>query len=263
MEPLRDLTLVRAVRAPVRVARADDDPMPTMTLRFAPFNVWYEIDSWWEGRFLERMVPGAFSKTIAERADQVKIMFNHGRDFHIHQKLLGVPARLVEEDDSPVAEVPLFDTSYNRDLLPGLEAAAYGSSFMFHVLQHTWNEEPGVSEHNPEGLPERSVTEVRLLETGPVTWPANPSASAGVRSLTDDWYEHLRTVDPSHVERLTARVTELRTAAAAQPPHGTGQRQAAASEQPHEPAAGHSGGLTPRERRWRRYPYLNRKEGVR
>lgn len=257
MEPLRDLTLVRAVRAPVRVARADDDPMPTLTLRFAPFNVWYRISSWWEGDFLERMAPGAFAKTIAERGDQVKIMFNHGRDYTVGQKLLGVPSRLAEETDSPVADVPLFDTSYNRDLLPGLEAGAYGSSIMFHVLQHTWNEEPGTSDHNPDGLPERTITEVRLLEAGPVTWPANPAATAGVRSMTDDWYEHLRSVEPTHVERLSARVSELRTATA-QPTLVTGQPTAAAPTGTDEPAARHSGGLTPRERRWRRYPYLQK-----
>ncbi|MEV4474664.1 HK97 family phage prohead protease [Nonomuraea sp. NPDC049504] len=262
MEPLRDLTLVRAVRAPVRVARADDAPMPTLTLRFAPFNVWYRISSWWEGDFMERMAPGAFSKTIAERGQDVKIMFNHGRDYTIGQKLLGVPARLAEEADSPVADVPLFDTSFNRDLLPGLEAGAYGSSFMFHVLQHTWNEEPGVSDHNPEGLPERTVTEVRLLETGPVTWPANPAASAGIRSMTDDWYEHLRSVDPTHVERLSARVADLRTAAAPQPPRGTGKPTAAAPTDPKEPAARHSG-LSPRARRERLYPYLSKREASR
>ena len=49
-------------------------------------------------------------------------------------------------------QVPLLDTSYNRDLLPGLAAGGYGSSFMFRVIQDAWNDEPGVSDHNPKGM---------------------------------------------------------------------------------------------------------------
>ncbi|WP_433382788.1 HK97 family phage prohead protease [Streptosporangium sp. CA-115845] len=265
METLRELDIVRATAGAVRLTRADDGQgereMPTMTVRFSPFGTWYEIDSWWEGRFLERTVRGAFAKTIAENASRVKVMFNHGRDMYIHQKVLGVPESIREDADAAVGDVPLFDTSYVRDLLPGIEAGAYGSSFMFRVLQEQWNEEPGRSDHNPDGLPERTITEVRLYEFGPVTWPANPDATSGIRSGTDAYYEHLRLADPARVERLAARVTELRTAQGAQPPaKGTAPLSAAAPAPPDEPAMRHSGGLTPRERRWRRYPYL--KEGA-
>ena len=163
----------------------EDTGMPTMTVEFSRFDSWYEIDSWFEGRYLERTVPGAFRKTIGERGDQVKVMFNHGRDFQIGQKLLGVAEVLEERETSPYAEVPLFDTSYNRDLVPGLRAGAYGSSFMFEVLNEHWVHEPEKSDRNPEGLPERSILEVRLYEFGPVTWPANPDATSGLRSGVD------------------------------------------------------------------------------
>lgn len=136
---------------------------------------------------MERIVRGAFARTIKNNGPNVKVLFNHGFDMSIGDKVLGVPEVLEERADSPHLEAGLLDTSYNRDLLPGLRAGAYGSSFMFEVLGESWNREPGVSDHNPEGLPERSVTEVRLHEAGPVTWPANPAATAGVRSGMD-WY---------------------------------------------------------------------------
>lgn len=255
---LPDLDLVRAVPTVVRTSRADTvdaAAMPVMEIRFSPFGHWYEINSWWEGRFLERTVKGAFSKTIRENRSNIKVLYDHGYDPQIGNKVLGAIDDLREEADSPVGTVPLFDTSYVRDLLPGLEAGVYGSSFRFRVIKDEWNEEPGRSEHNPDGIPERTIKEVRLFEFGPVTWPANPDATAGVRSLTDSYYERLRGRDPNEVEVLRSRVHDLRTSTATPAAAGTGPA-GAAPQDPHEPATRHSGGLTPAARREAIYPYL-------
>ena len=112
-----------------------------MVVRFSQFDTWYEIDSFWEGTFLERTVKGAFKQTIKEDRDQVKVLYDHGFDGQIGNKVLGPITDLREDDDSPVGEVPLFDTSYNRDLLPGLEAGVYGSSFRFRVTADKWDDE--------------------------------------------------------------------------------------------------------------------------
>lgn len=182
---IHGLTVARA-----GALRADTATPETLILRFSPFNTWYEINSYWEGRFLERTVPGAFKRTIsqAKRADgkySTKVLFNHGMDFGVGDKVLGVPTEFAERADSPELIVPLDDTSYNRDLIPGLRSGAYGSSFIFEVLAESWVREPEPSDANPDGLPERTLTEVRVHEAGPVTWPANPAATAGLRSLTD------------------------------------------------------------------------------
>jgi HK97 family phage prohead protease len=229
---LRDLAIVRgmatpaALRSEVRKAiePTDDDierdedapedraePGPdVMTVRFSAFGEWYEINSYFEGQFLERIAPGAFKKTIAERSSSVKVLFNHGTDFHIGDKVLGVPTVLEERDDSPYGEVPLLDTSYNRDLVEGLRAGAYGSSFMFNVLREEWDDEPKRSAHNPDRLPERTITEVRLLEFGPVTWPANPGATAGLRSGTDWYADTLRSRSPERFDALAQRLNDFR-----------------------------------------------------
>ncbi|MFI9817581.1 HK97 family phage prohead protease [Saccharothrix variisporea] len=254
METLRDLDLVRGA-PPSGELRANSDGMPTMVVRFSVFDTWYEIDSWFEGRFLERTVRGAFKKTIKENRDQVKVLYDHGLDFHIGNKVLGAIDDLREDRDSPVGEVPLFDTTYNRDLLPGLEAGVYGSSFRFRVIRDEWNDEPGRSAHNPDGIPERTIKEVRLFEFGPVTFPANPDATAGVRSLTDHYYERLRSRDPHRVEELAQRARSLRTpdADAAR----TGTSAAGAASLTDAPAPSHPSGLTPSQRRLSLYPFLN------
>lgn len=257
METLRDLDLVRTWHLPVRAAETDGS-LGTMEVRFSVFDAWYEINSWWEGKFLERTQRGAFAKTISESGLRTKVLFNHGHDFHIGEKLLGQVESLSEEADSPVGIVPLFDTSYNRDLLPGLQAGAYGSSFMFRVVKEEWNDDPGRSDHNPDGIPERTITEVRLFEFGPVTWPANPEATAGMRCVsgTDQYYEQLRSRDPQRVDSLRSRVTAIRTSAPEPAAPSTGPATEAAPAPTDEPAVRHSGGLTPRERRERLHPYL-------
>jgi HK97 family phage prohead protease len=262
---LPDFDIVRTALVSARADDSTDDRLATMEVRFSVFDVWYEIDSWWEGRFLEKTGRGSFKKTIAEHNSRktesagVKVLFNHGMDFHIGDKLLGGIESLTEESDSPLGVVPLDDTSYNRDLLPGLRRGGYGSSFMFRVIKDEWNQEPGASDHNPEGIPERTIKEVRLYEFGPVTWPANPDATAGLRCLsgTDAYYEKLRSRDPKRVDELRSRVSALRTRAV--PPAADPALAELAGAAPHdldEPAARHSGGLTPAQRRERLYPYL-------
>lgn len=190
-----------------------EDGLGTLWVRFSPFDTPYEINSYWEGRFIERTRPGAFKKTISEskRSDgrySTKVLFNHGSDLNIGDKPLATVERMSEINEDgyhgPELSGRLYDTSYNRDLEPPLRDGALGSSFMFEVIRESWNMEPESSDTNPEGLPERDIEEVRLFEAGPVTWPASPTASAGMRSRcnTDGWMEQLAARSSQRYEAL-------------------------------------------------------------
>lgn len=213
METLNGVEILRAapLGATLRAAEAEAEAegLGLMEVRFSVFDTWYEIDSWYEGTFMERVAPGAFAKTMRERREQVVSLFNHGMDFQIGDKVLGPVEELFEDDDAAVGMVRLLDTSYNRDLEPGLRAGVYRSSFMFNVIRDEWNDEPEASTHNPKGLPERTIKEVRLHEFGPVTFPANPAASAGMRSMTDEYLEHLKRTSPGRYE-AAVRARDLR-----------------------------------------------------
>lgn len=266
-----DLDIVRTTLISVGWREAGDgegetegtDVLGVMDVRFSVFDTWYEVDSWWEGRFLERTVRGAFKRTIGQHNDansshNLKTLFNHGMDFHIDQKLLGDVTKLREAADGPVSTVNLWDTSYNRDLLPGLKRGSYGSSFMFRVTKEAWDNEPGTSDHNPDGLPERTIKETHTLEAGPVTWPANPAATAGMRCLsdTDAYYEALARREPSRVARMRDQFTALRAAGRLAP----GARLAPAlapGKTTADSAAGRSG-LSHAQRRARLHPYLSK-----
>jgi len=141
------------------------------------------------------VAPGTFKQTIRVDRPEMRVLFDHGFDPQIGNKVLGPIDILREEDYGPYGEVPLFDTSYNRDLLPGLREGVYGASFRFRVQEERWDDEPPVSDHNPKGIPERTILRAWVGEFGPVTFPANPAATAGMRSLTDHYYEGLRQRD--------------------------------------------------------------------
>jgi phage head maturation protease len=154
---------------------------------------------------MERVRPGATADTIRDHRDSMRVLFDHGMDSQIGNKVLGPIAVLDERSDGPHYEVPLFDTSYNRDLLPGLAAGVYGASMRMRVTGDEWNDEPTKSADNPDGLPERTITRMRVHEFGPVTFPANPGASAGIRSATDEFYYRLQQVNaPAYEDAVRA-----------------------------------------------------------
>jgi capsid assembly protease len=220
--PPRD-DLIRVVPGTYRIRAADGEP-PIYEGHFAIFNEFIEINSIYEGHFIERIAPGAFAKTISERRDRMRCLFEHGTDPHIGKKVLGRILRLEEDDEGPAFEVALFDTDYVRELLPPLRTGDYGTSFRFKIMQEDYVARPRRSAHNPDGLPERTYTELQVWEFGPVTFPAYVGATSGVRSLTDEFMLQRLAEDPDKLEELLARRDKPRFKCArgqSEPPSGT------------------------------------------
>lgn len=256
---LRDLEQVRAIApkvAPVELRSSGDDDSPgTLTGHFSVFNTWYDINSLWEGRFLERVAPGAFKRTFNAYWDsgdshRIQVLLEHGYDPTVGDKPLGVPSSLREDRTGAFYEVELFDASYVLDLVPAFSAGVYGASFRFRVLHDEWIEEPGESDHNPHGIPERTIREMRVVEFGPTVFPASPTATAGMRSQTDEFYERLRSREPSTYEQLLARAREIRTPAtgpavdAATSPDANGTPEPGLAPRTEDPPQGHSEVIT-------------------
>jgi hypothetical protein len=79
----------------------------------------------------------------------------------------------------------LLDADHTWELAPWLASGKYGGSLTFEVLRDTFVRCPGTSAHNPGGLPEQTVTEIRVQEFGPVWPPAYRGTSAGIRLAAD------------------------------------------------------------------------------
>lgn len=178
LAPRDDLIRMTPLEASqVRFERSNDDEdgvLGTLVGYAAVFGVDTVIDSW-EGRFVERIAHGAFRDTLKKNGERVKVLFNHGFDPSIGDKPLGKPRTMREDRTGLWVEVPLDDTSYNRDLVASLRSGALdGQSFRFSVNRESWAE--------PEGeLPVRTIQAVTLYEFGPVTFPAYQATTAGVR----------------------------------------------------------------------------------
>ena len=207
--------LVRALFGPESAelrAQTDGGDGGTLFGHFAVFNQWTEINSAWEGNFLERISRGAFADTIATRGDQVKVLYDHGQDPQLGNKPLGAIRSLTEDSKGVAYEVDLLrDASgalvpYNRDfIVPAAKAGLLGASFRFRVTSEDMNYDVKASKANPKALPERTITGVELYEFGPVTFPAYAAASAQVRCGTDRFLDSL-TKDPRFVARMIERV---------------------------------------------------------
>lgn len=225
--------------------RAAEASTPTLFGHFDMFETWAEIDSYFEGRFIERTVGGAYRKTINENRDRLKVQYDHGYDSYFGSSPLGPIDVLREDDEGPYYEVPLLDASYNHErLLPMLQgrlmdgtitSSVLGASHRFRVTKEEWVQPSKATDYNPEKLPERTIREKSLYEFGPVAFPAQIEATAGARSLslTDHYFErHLART--GQAARAAQRLHQISAAAL-----GT------ASETPNEPPTALGGQTTP------------------
>lgn len=158
------------------------DAQPTLYGHFCVFNVWTEIESMWEGNFMESLAPGSLKQTFAEDRAQMRITLNHGRDPLLGNKVLGRIDELKEDATGGYYEAALY-RGIPELVLEGLRDDAYGASMRFYVIAEEFNEKPQPSAHNPRGIPERTLTQLMVEEFGPVTFPQYPEATAHVRSL--------------------------------------------------------------------------------
>lgn len=177
----------RTARKPATVGvkvRSEPSGRPTMFGYFSVFDQWTEINSSVEGRFMERIRPGALTRTLRDDRDEIRVLFQHGTDPVVSLKPLGTIRDLRDEPAGAAYEVDLFDVPYvTEQVMPGLRSNQFGASFRFTVAKDEIRKRADRSGHNPNGLPEVSVTEVaRVFEFGPVSFPAYRGATAAVRS---------------------------------------------------------------------------------
>lgn len=216
--------------SPVELRAGEDVPeASTLFGHFARFDSWNEIDSYFEGNFMERVAKGTFRKTFKERSGRIRVQFDHGYDTWFGGSVLGIPEVLREEDFGPYYEVPLFDADYNHDrLIPMLQGrtidgrtfgSSLGASYKFRVTRDEWVQPKKATDTNPKMIPERTVREVSLYELGPVVFGADELATSGARSVSlTDHYLELQVQRSGQAARAAQRFANIAGVAA---PEGT------------------------------------------
>lgn len=127
------------------------------------------------GGFREIIMPGAFTDTLT---GDIRSLFNHEPSLILGRTISQTLA--LEEDEIGLRyEVSPPDTQYARDLIISIDRGDVDqSSFMFRVIEESWRH-PDAS--NP--LPTRILHQVELFDVSPVTFPAYPTTSVGVRDM--------------------------------------------------------------------------------
>lgn len=198
-----DTALTRAVDftpLPEEERAASESDGRTLEGYAAVFDADTEINSW-EGKFKERISRGAFRKTLKERTPVLQ--FDHGHDSRFGNLPIGKFEDIREDKHGLRVQARLFEHAEPiREAIA--EGAVSGMSFRFQVVRDSWADKNGNAITDRNQLAEmlydpkhkagpltRTIKEVRLMEAGPVVFPAYPQTSVGVRSLTDEQRESL------------------------------------------------------------------------
>jgi uncharacterized protein len=159
------------------------DGRPQIVGMAPPWNRW-SVDL---GGFKERFMPGAFRKWLDRspsdprgKADVVA-KFNHN-DSQVLGRTTNGTLDIQDADKGLIFRAtPPADTPTTAEVVPLIrDGYVYGSSFAFSLVDtrgEQWDEDPA-------GNVTRTITEAALFDVSPVTHPAYPNSSVGLRSLT-------------------------------------------------------------------------------
>lgn len=124
------------------------------------------------GYFVERVAPGAFTKTI--QADDVRALFNHDPSLVIGRSNRNL--RMSEDSVGLYFEVDMPNTSVSRDLQENIRTGLISQcSIGFYAR--------GAELSKQDGVWTRTLTEIQLFDVSPVTYPAFPTTDVSMRSL--------------------------------------------------------------------------------
>lgn len=145
------------------------------------------------GGFVERVMPGAVDKSLADGLD-VLARYNHDDNFLLGRTSSGTLTLEVDDTGLVYDAAELPDTSAGRDVAVLLERGDVAhSSFAFHMVEDDWS-------MTEQGFPLRSLLAIRLVDVAPVNTPAYMDTSSALRSLAARV-----NVDPEDVPPLLER----------------------------------------------------------
>jgi len=129
--------------------------------------------------FEEIIAPGAFARTLNAR-ERVVLQFDHGSHPFFGSLPLGKFTDMRETNDGLWVEARLHDNWFTQPLRDAIGSGSVdGMSFRFSVPD-------GGDEWDRSGeVTKRTIREVKLLEAGPVVWPAYKDTVVGVRSAIE------------------------------------------------------------------------------
>lgn len=158
----------------------------------AVFNTWADID----GMFREKVLPGAFKKTIKE--NDIRALWNHDRNYVLGRNKAGT-LQLSEDSKGLRIGIDPGDITWANDLMKSMRRGDINQmSIGFNVIKSNDNYEKD----------ERELVEIRLFDVSVVTFPAYPTTSAEVRSKYGTPDNGSNEPDWSDVDRIYEKIKD-------------------------------------------------------
>jgi uncharacterized protein len=168
----------RTVTVDMKIEKRADEA-PRIRGHAAMFNTMSQNLGWYR----EMITPGAFSEAI--QSDDVRALWNHNPDHVLGRNKAGT--LILSEDERGLAiEIIPPDTQLARDLMTSIERGDVSQmSFAFSVRPNgqSWGQDE-------EGNEVRTLTNVRLFDVSPVTYPAYTETDVAVRAFNEWKKEH-------------------------------------------------------------------------
>lgn len=135
------------------------------------------------GGFVERIIPGAFSRAIKEKQD-VRALINHNADKVLGRTKNGT-LHLSEDDKGLRMDNDFPDTQDAKDVAKLIDRGDIDQcSFKFSVVRQKWGEEPDPADPTKKATRFfRELHDVDLYDVSAVTFPAYPDTSVNLRAL--------------------------------------------------------------------------------
>lgn len=161
------------VRVEMRTGEGDAPPVIEGTT--AVYNRWSQD----LGGFKERILPGAFTNTLA--GSDIRALFNHDPNIVLGRNKSGT-LTLTDMAQGLRVRIEPPETDLVRDmvLVPMQRRDVNQMSFAFRTRQDVWREPKKSGD-----LWERDLVEVEMSDTSVVTFPAYTQTDAAVRSLVE------------------------------------------------------------------------------
>jgi len=150
------------------------------------------------GGFREQIKPGAFKENID--SEDIRALANHDTS-KVMARTGNKTLALKEDKQGLYVEITPNDTTHSRDMVEMIKRGDINQmSFGFTVNAggDDWTEDD-------EGRVIRTLTDVRLHEVSPVTFPAYPQTDIAMRSL-EKWREETAPAKISESARIKARI---------------------------------------------------------
>jgi uncharacterized protein len=146
----------------------------------------------WPG-FMEQVKPGAFARSIKD--DDVRALWNHNPDFVLGRNK-SETLRLWEDSKGLAYEALPPDTSIGRDVTVLIKRGDVNqSSFGFNIVEQS------LKYDKEKDIVHRTLTEVKLFDVSPVTFPAYSSTEVHVRMNENESSGKDEVVEVSQTER--------------------------------------------------------------